>query len=112
MNGKWLLHGQRPYWWVKENKAAADISLQQTQLTCETGPGVPSGHSQAAAVIWFCLADAISPTLGRFSWVVWLIFFGMQILMGLSRVFIAAHFPHQCILGFIVGLVIVKKFYI
>ena len=36
-NGKWLLHGQRPYWWVKENAAGADISLLETPLTCETG---------------------------------------------------------------------------
>merc|ERR1712083_1184960 len=32
--------------------------------------------------------------------------------MLLSRIYIAAHFPHQCFLGFFVGLIIVKKFYL
>ena len=56
--GKWLLHGERPYWWVAERDL--NLTLLQTPLSCETGPGLPSGHSQATALISFCLADSLS----------------------------------------------------
>merc|ERR1711936_809315 len=79
-------------------------TLVQTKLTCETGPGVPSGHSQATAVIWFCLVDTVTGCLGRGKVLGWLIFLSMQMSMFLSRIYIAAHFPHQCLLGFLVGL--------
>ena len=111
--GKWLLQGDRPYWWVPER--GHNISLLQTRLSCETGPGVPSGHSQAAAVIVFCLVDCCVSS----SWcrsrasrtVLWLLFLASQILMWTSRIYISAHFPHQCLLGFIVSLLVVRKFY-
>ena len=36
---KWLLHGERPYWWVEE-QGLATLTIAQTSLTCETGrPG-------------------------------------------------------------------------
>eukprot|EP00090_Calanus_glacialis_P002478 TRINITY_DN11863_c0_g1_i2.p1 TRINITY_DN11863_c0_g1~~TRINITY_DN11863_c0_g1_i2.p1 ORF type:complete len:269 (+),score=50.18 TRINITY_DN11863_c0_g1_i2:602-1408(+) len=105
-----MLHGERPYWWVVEQNT--NITLLQTRLTCETGPGVPSGHSQATVVIWFCLVDTITGCLGRGRLLGWFVFFLMQMSMFLSRIYIAAHFPHQCFLGFFVGLIIVKKFYL
>jgi len=110
MVAKWVLHGERPYWWVVEH--STNITLVQTRLTCETGPGVPSGHSQAAAVIWFCLVDTVTGCLGWGKLLGWVVFFFMQLSMLLSRIYIAAHFPHQCFLGFFVGLIIVKKFYL
>ena len=76
------------------------------------GPGVPSGHSQATAVIWFCLIDTVTGCLGRGKVLGWFLFFTMQVAMFMSRIYIAAHFPHQCFLGFMVGLIIVKKFYV
>ena len=109
--GKWLLHGERPYWWVAER--GLNVTLVQTDLSCETGPGLPSGHSQAAAVIAFCLVDTVTnmsrPALRP---LLWTVFLASQVLMWTSRLYISAHFPHQCLLGFIVGLIIVKKFYI
>jgi len=110
MVAKWVLHGERPYWWVVEQHT--NISLVQTSLTCETGPGVPSGHSQATAVVWFCLIDAVTSCLGRGKVLGWMVFFIMQVAMFMSRIYIAAHFPHQCFLGFFVGLIIVKKVYL
>jgi len=109
MVGKWLLHGERPYWWVEVH--AVEVDLVQTRLTCETGPGTPSGHSQASSVVWFALVDtaiSIFPTIKVPAWCLFLI---MQLLMFLSRTFIAAHFPHQCILGFFTGLLIVRCLY-
>ena len=109
-----MLQGDRPYWWVTEQ--GYNISLVQTRLSCETGPGVPSGHSQAAGVIVFCLVDC---SLSSFSWCrargcrpgLWLLFLVSQLMMWTSRIYISAHFPHQCLLGFIVSLVVVRKFY-
>jgi len=113
MNGKWLLHGQRPYWWVKENRAAADISLLQTPLTCETGPGVPSGHSQAAALIVYCLLDILAPRRSKVSsLILFLVFMLMQSSMWISRLYISAHFPHQCLLGCVVGVAAARKYYL
>ena len=34
-NAKWILQGERPYWWVEEHRT--NITLLQTPLTCETG---------------------------------------------------------------------------
>uniref|UniRef100_A0A452H6R2 Glucose-6-phosphatase n=1 Tax=Gopherus agassizii TaxID=38772 RepID=A0A452H6R2_9SAUR len=38
---KWILFGQRPYWWVRETSYYGNTSspaIQQFPLTCETGP--------------------------------------------------------------------------
>uniref|UniRef100_A0A8C2A2M3 Glucose-6-phosphatase a, catalytic subunit, tandem duplicate 1 n=1 Tax=Cyprinus carpio TaxID=7962 RepID=A0A8C2A2M3_CYPCA len=40
---KWVLFGERPYWWVHETKFYGPIKrpeLQQFSITCETGPGI------------------------------------------------------------------------
>ena len=109
-----MLQGDRPYWWVPEH--GHNLSLVQTPLSCETGPGVPSGHSQAAAVIAFCLLDsglglsALSRVRGCRP-LLWLLFLAAQLLMWTSRLYISAHFPHQCLLGFMVSLLVVRRFY-
>merc|ERR1712142_782213 len=38
---KWILNGHRPYWWAPIN---LNMNLDQYPVTCETGPGNPSGH--------------------------------------------------------------------
>ena len=45
-----LLHGQRPFWWI-QSKNMKNLKLFQTQITCETGPGNPSGHVMINMVI-------------------------------------------------------------
>ena len=45
-----LLHGQRPFWWI-QLKNIKNLKLFQTQITCETGPGNPSGHVMINMVI-------------------------------------------------------------
>lgn len=55
---KWLLMEDRPFWWVQEEDGRP--FLKQTRLTCETGPGSPSGHCTGATVMcyvivrWMC----------------------------------------------------------
>jgi hypothetical protein len=52
---KWILHGNRPYWWAPMNM---QHRLDQYPTTCETGPGNPSGHCWLiAATITFLLVQ-------------------------------------------------------
>ncbi|GIY50182.1 glucose-6-phosphatase 2 [Caerostris extrusa] len=112
---KWLLHGERPYWWVHEadvynGKGIPVPNIYQFYLTCETGPGCPSGHSQSTAAVWFVICDsflekyhAIVEKDNRISKLCWLLYFALLTTIGTSRIFIAAHFPHQCLLGMFLG---------
>ncbi|XP_027558020.1 glucose-6-phosphatase [Neopelma chrysocephalum] len=121
---KWILFGERPYWWVHDtdyynNNSAPEI--QQFPLTCETGPGSPSGHAMGAAGVYYVMVVALlsaaggkkqSRTFGY--WVLWTVlwtgFWAVQVCVCLSRVFIAAHFPHQVIAGVFSGMAVAKTF--
>uniref|UniRef100_A0A8C4TA46 Glucose-6-phosphatase catalytic subunit 1 n=1 Tax=Erpetoichthys calabaricus TaxID=27687 RepID=A0A8C4TA46_ERPCA len=99
---KWVFFGQRPYWWVHETSfydSTAVPQIQQFPITCETGPGSPSGHAMAAASIYYVMVSALSSmrAIERAS-------------VCLSRVFLAAHFPHQVIAGVISGLLVAQTF--
>lgn len=111
-----LVAEDRPYWWIQENRRALSglPPLQQTPETCETGPGSPSGHAMVNYVIWFAIAHLLCGPRSRLgsgaatagsvaNRVVWNVFFWLQVLTFLSRTFIAAHFPHQCFLGSLIG---------
>ncbi|RMC01506.1 hypothetical protein DUI87_21945 [Hirundo rustica rustica] len=122
---KWILFGERPYWWVLDtdyygNSSAPEI--QQFPLTCETGPGSPSGHAMGAAGVYYVMVTALlsaaggekqSKTLGY--WVLWTVlwigFWAVQVCVCMSRVFIAAHFPHQVIAGVFSGMAVAKTFH-
>uniref|UniRef100_A0A8D0GIH6 glucose-6-phosphatase n=1 Tax=Sphenodon punctatus TaxID=8508 RepID=A0A8D0GIH6_SPHPU len=59
---KWILFGQRPYWWVRETGYYGNTSaptIQQFPVTCETGPGSPSGHAMGAAGVYYVMVTAI-----------------------------------------------------
>ncbi len=84
---KLAFHGPRPYW----------FSTQVRAFDFETSFGVPSGHAQTAAGVWGMLACGI-----KRKWAWWaavLIIF----LIGLSRLYLAVHFPHDVILGWLIG---------
>ncbi|XP_074748360.1 glucose-6-phosphatase catalytic subunit 1 isoform X1 [Strix uralensis] len=115
---KWILFGERPYWWVHETDYYSNTSapeIQQFPLTCETGPGSPSGHAMGAAGVYYVMVTALlSSAMGKKQsrtlkyWVLWTVlwtgFWAVQVCVCLSRVFIAAHFPHQVIAGVISAL--------
>lgn len=155
---KWMLAGERPYWYVHEkNEAAALImnetwskdpfsfsniqqaanyypSLIQFPVTCELGAGSPSGHAMVSATVWYILIDAFLknelPLFSRFqkqnrkcsilvgklanstlevlTKLSWIAYSVMLILISLSRVYLACHFPHQCLCGAIFGLIIAR----
>uniref|UniRef100_A0A3B5AGW7 Glucose-6-phosphatase n=1 Tax=Stegastes partitus TaxID=144197 RepID=A0A3B5AGW7_9TELE len=120
---KWILFGERPYWWVHEasyytNSVAPHI--EQYPMTCETGPGSPSGHAMGAAGVYYTLVTSIltivtskkkfGPTVRTTCAVLWTLFWGVQVCVCLSRVFIAAHFPHQVVAGVITGMIVAEAF--
>uniref|UniRef100_A0A7N6FIE0 Glucose-6-phosphatase catalytic subunit 1 n=1 Tax=Anabas testudineus TaxID=64144 RepID=A0A7N6FIE0_ANATE len=82
---KWLLFGERPYWWVQETGFYGNSSqpmIEQFPMTCETGPGSPSAQPL------LCVRVSL-----------WTLFWCVQVCVCLSRVYVAAHFPHQVITG-------------
>lgn len=164
---KWLLAGERPYWYVHERarelsagapaagsglslglnatdeqgnnfvlpvgaSSLATLQLKQFPVTCELGAGSPSGHAMVTATVWYILIDAYlknelpllervnyfqinaraeeqsrgeksgegSSSLARLSWSMYTL---MLISVSLSRVYLACHFPHQCVCGALLG---------
>nr|XP_060637246.1 glucose-6-phosphatase catalytic subunit 1-like isoform X1 [Anolis sagrei ordinatus] len=120
---KWILFGQRPYWWVHEASFYHNTSapvIQQFPVTCETGPGSPSGHAMGSAGVYYVMVMAILSFMLRKkqqSWksrfirtMLWTTFWAIQVCVCLSRVFIAAHFPHQVIAGVFSGMLVAESF--
>ncbi|XP_040032395.2 glucose-6-phosphatase catalytic subunit 1 [Gasterosteus aculeatus] len=125
---KWILFGERPYWWVHETAHYADGDrphIEQYPMTCETGPGSPSGHAMGAASVYYTLVTSILAVMTSKNkhggqrttskdWylkaVLWTLFSGVQVCVCLSRVFIAAHFPHQVVAGVITGIIVAEAF--
>lgn len=118
---KWLMMGDRPYWWVNETRAFAGERspvLKQFPNTCETGPGMPSGHAKLNAAMFYILVAAFNAmVIDRTSLIsdkkkkqikqlLWLAFVVWIVLVVTARVYVAAHFPHQCVLGAIIGFLI------
>ncbi|XP_028674550.1 glucose-6-phosphatase catalytic subunit 1-like [Erpetoichthys calabaricus] len=122
---KWVLFGQRPYWWVHETQYYGNTSaplVEQFPVTCETGPGSPSGHAMGAAGVYYVMVSALLGILLKEiqasslvkKWcargLLWTVFCGVQLCVCLSRVFLAAHFPHQVITGVISGILVAEAF--
>ncbi|CAM9271411.1 unnamed protein product [Lampetra planeri] len=122
---KWVISGQRPYWWVLETQYYGDAApphLNQYPITCETGPGTPSGHAMGSACVWYVMVTAALESdlctkrkpfsdhrrLCRVA--LWLLFWFIQINVCVSRVFVATHFPHQVILGLLGGILVAEVF--
>ncbi|XP_006788574.1 glucose-6-phosphatase 2-like [Neolamprologus brichardi] len=124
---KWILFGHRPYWWVQETPFYHNDSkphLDQFHITCETGPGCPSGHAMGSSCVWYVMitsalnyarpsrASSVH-SFQRFCLLrsfLWMTFWVIQISVCISRIFIATHFPHQVILGVFTGMLIAEAF--
>ena len=85
---KVVFHGPRPYWFTNNLKVFGGA---------ENSFGVPSGHAQNAVVVWGTLADRI-----KRGWF-WIVAIIVIFLIGISRLYLAVHFPHDVLLGWIVG---------
>ncbi len=84
---KLALQGPRPYW----------ISSQVRALGAESTFGVPSGHAQIAAGVWGTIAARIQR---KWAWILAVL---IIFLIGLSRIFLAVHFPHDVLVGWLLG---------
>uniref|UniRef100_A0A8D1NCV5 Glucose-6-phosphatase n=1 Tax=Sus scrofa TaxID=9823 RepID=A0A8D1NCV5_PIG len=66
---KWILFGQRPYWWVLDTDYYSNTSvplIKQFPVTCETGPGSPSGHAMGTAGVYYVMVtSALSIIRGK-----------------------------------------------
>ncbi|NXS58843.1 G6PC3 phosphatase, partial [Brachypteracias leptosomus] len=108
---KWFLFGERPFWWLHESGLASrePLGLRQFPASCETGPGDPSGHCMITGAALWPLVTALTSLASRHSrsWVLKLVPFGTYLLLllavGVSRVFVLAHFPHQVVAGILTG---------
>uniref|UniRef100_UPI00358F0F90 glucose-6-phosphatase 2-like n=1 Tax=Myxine glutinosa TaxID=7769 RepID=UPI00358F0F90 len=117
---KWVLFGHRPYWWVHETHMYSNDSipeLKQFPITCETGAGSPSGHAMGSSCVWYVMVSAFlaSHMLPKQSYryakfPLWTMFCIIQVSVCISRLFVAAHFPHQVILGAVAGVLVAEYF--
>ncbi|CAL1599981.1 unnamed protein product [Knipowitschia caucasica] len=118
---KWVLFGERPYWWVHETGfygSGPAPSLQQFPITCETGPGSPSGHAMGAAGVWYVMVTALlsmatekqcPALLYKFLQVLLTsVMAAVLLIVCMSRVYMAAHFPHQVIAGVLTGILVAE----
>nr|XP_057934220.1 glucose-6-phosphatase 3 isoform X2 [Doryrhamphus excisus] len=111
---KWLLFGERPYWWIGESHIfdGKQPKVQQFPTTCENGPGSPSGHAMVTAAVWWVVASSLASFLYTrtrstfLSSAPFLLYAALLLVVGISRVFILAHFPHQVVSGSIAGLLV------
>jgi hypothetical protein len=65
-----------------------------------TGFGLPSGHTQNTVVIWTYLASQFKR---RWFWVVAAL---LMVLVPLSRIYLAVHFPTDLLGGYVMGLLV------
>jgi membrane-associated phospholipid phosphatase len=86
---KILIHTPRPFW----------ISNSIKHLAFESSFGLPSGHAQNAVVFWGTIAAFL-----RRSWV-WALAIVLIALVGISRLYLAVHFPHDVLVGWLVGII-------
>ena len=87
---KHAFRGPRPFW------IDPQVGIEETG-----GYGVPSGHTQYATTLYLLIAIIVS------GFWVWLAAIIMVLLMALSRIYLGAHFIHDVVGGFLVGLVLV-----
>ena len=95
---KLVFHGPRPYWYSPDVKG----------LGSEASFGAPSGHSQNSFALWGMLAVWLK------KWWAWLAMGLLVFLIGISRLYLGVHFPHDVLLGWLVGgllLWLVVKFW-
>ncbi|MBL7200293.1 MAG: phosphatase PAP2 family protein [Anaerolineae bacterium] len=92
---KLALHDPRPYWFDPR---------VQLLTGAETSFGLPSGHSQTAAMVW-----GIAGAYLRRGWG-WALVAVAIALVGFSRAFLGVHFPTDVFLGWAIGLLALVLF--
>lgn len=86
--------GPRPYW----------VSAAVKPFSAESSFGIPSGHAQSAVSVWGVIAAYI-----RKPWA-WIVAVVLMFLIGFSRMYLGVHFPHDVLVGWLIGTVILTLF--
>jgi membrane-associated phospholipid phosphatase len=96
LNGvlKLLFAGPRPYW----------VSDRVIPFAAESTFGIPSGHAQNAVSVWGMIAASY-----RKSWA-WILAFALMFFIGFSRWYLGVHFPHDVIVGWLIGAILLWMF--
>lgn len=123
---KWFLHGERPYWYVHSSGRfnPQETPIKQFPITCELGPGHPSGHAMVTAAVWYIILSSLLEAYQTYQRqqhqdirlkasrqakaVTWLLYAALLVVVSVSRVFLGCHFPHQCIAGAALGILTAK----
>uniref|UniRef100_A0A3Q3XQJ0 Glucose-6-phosphatase 3 n=1 Tax=Mola mola TaxID=94237 RepID=A0A3Q3XQJ0_MOLML len=90
---KWMLFGERPFWWIGESHLFDNKQPNVQQFpstTCQS-----YFHAGLFSVLALVLSAAP-----------YLLYAAMLVAVGLSRIFILAHFPHQVVAGSIAGVIL------
>lgn len=97
---KWLADQPRPFDLAFDRiQHLFKYPLEEAKERYEAyGGGFPSGHAQNSIVIWGYLATQI-----KRAWL-WVIAGLLVLLVPLSRVYLAVHFPHDILGGYVLGL--------
>jgi membrane-associated phospholipid phosphatase len=97
LNGvfKHLVRGTRPYW--------LDPTLA---FSTEESYGIPSGHTQTAALFYIFLAAWLR------RWWMWAFALTMVLLMVVSRIYLGVHFIHDAVAGVLLGLLILAGYFL
>ncbi|XP_078080065.1 glucose-6-phosphatase 3 [Mustelus asterias] len=112
---KWLLFGERPFWWIHESGVYSEQQmpkLKQFYSSCETGPGSPSGHAMITGAAWWVMMTKLSAFIYNHTRsslaknVPVMLYIVLLLGIGISRIFILAHFPHQVLAGIVTGVVL------
>ncbi len=85
---KQLLHQPRPYW----------IGGVEA-LSTETSYGIPSSHASNTLAVWGVIGARMKKT-----WM-WIFIVILLFLIGLSRLYLGVHFPHDVLGGWLIGLI-------
>jgi membrane-associated phospholipid phosphatase len=86
--------GPRPYW----------VSSKVTPYLAEPTFGIPSGHAQNAVGVWGIIASHT-----RKSWA-WAAAIALMFLIGFSRLYLGVHFPHDLVMGWFLGSILLWLF--
>jgi membrane-associated phospholipid phosphatase len=90
---KLLFHQTRPYW-IGGVKPLAE----------ETSYGIPSTHASDSLAVGGYLAYRVKRT-----WF-WIVLVILLFFIGLSRLFLGAHFPHDVLFGWLIGAIVLWGF--
>jgi len=86
--------GPRPYW----------VSDKVIPFSAESTFGVPSGHAQNAVGVWGIIAAGV-----RKPWA-WVVAVALMFFIGFSRWYLGVHFPHDVIVGWLLGGILLWAF--